>query len=221
MCWRTVTRALKQMDASFRRARRSCAKAPDAHREAVMKRALLKVRALAARGVCDLMHGDESGFCLVPPLPYLWQLKGHTLRLPAQSHRQRLNVLGFWKEEAQEEQALVHQEVVGPITGETFVQAVEERLLPYLRRPTVLLLDNAGLHRCALVQQKRKAWKAAGLHLWFLPAYCPHLNRIEVLWKRCKYHWLEPNAYAAFPSLCRTVSNVLQNVGSKYRLTFV
>ncbi len=106
MCWKTVTRALKQMGASlkqmgaslkqmgasFRRARRVCAKAPDAHREAVMQRALVKVRALARRGVCDLMHGDESGFCLVPALPYLWQHKGHRLGLCARSHSQRLNV---------------------------------------------------------------------------------------------------------------------------------
>lgn len=186
-----------------------------------MKRALVKVRALAARGVCDLMHGDESGFCLVPPLPYLWQEKGRTLGLPAQSHRQRLNVLGFWKEKAQEEQALIHRTVVGSVTAQHFVQAVEEQLLPFLRRPTVLLVDNAGLHRCALVQSKRRAWKAQGLRLWFLPAYCPHLNRIETLWKRCKYHWLEPSAYSDFSSLCRSVSSILRNVGAKYRITFV
>lgn len=221
MCWRTVTRALKQMGASFRRARRVCAKKPDARREAILRRGLERVRALARRGVCDLMHGDESGFCLVPPLPYLWQEKGRTLEMASQSHSQRLNVLGFWKEAAQEEQALVHQEVVGSVTGQKFVQTIEEQLLPFLRRPTVLLVDNAALHRCRLVQEKLKAWKAAGLHLWFLPPYCPHLNRIEVLWRHCKYHWLEPTAYNSFSSLRQAVSNVLTNVGTKYRITFV
>lgn len=209
------------MGASFRRARRVCAKAPDARREAILRRGLDKVRALARRGGCDLMHGDESGFCLVPPLPYLWQHKGQRLGLAAKSHHQRLNVLGFWKEEAQEEQALVHREVVGALTGEQFVQAIEDQLLPFLRRPTVLLVDNASLHRCALVQRKRREWKAQGLHVWYLPPYCPHLNRIELLWKRCKYHWLEPSAYTNFPTLCTAVSNVLHNVGTKYRLSFV
>ncbi len=51
--------------------------------------------------------------------------------------------------------------------------------------------------------------------------YCPHLNRIELLWKRCKYHWLEPSAYSDFSALRRAVSNILHNVGSKYRITFV
>jgi hypothetical protein len=167
------------------------------------------------------MHGDESGFYLVPPLPYVWQHKGQRLGLAAKSHHQRLNVLGFWKEEALEEQALVHRQVVGALTGELFVQAIEEQLLPLLRRPTVLLVDNASLHRCALVQHKRRGWKAQGLHVWYLPPYCPHLNRIELLWKQCKYHWLEPDAYTNFPTLCTAVSNVLHNFGSRYRLSFV
>ena len=29
-------------------------------------------------------------------------------------------------------------------------------------------------------------WQEQGLTLSFLPAYCPHLNRIEGVWKRLK-----------------------------------
>ncbi len=32
---------------------------------------------------------------------------------------------------------------------------VEEKLLPSLRRPAVLVVDNARLHRCALVEAAR------------------------------------------------------------------
>jgi hypothetical protein len=197
------------------------AKAPDEPRQARFKKALEKVRLLAECGQVDVMHGDESGFCLVPPLPYLWQIKGQTVSLPAQAHAKRLNVLGFWREAGVEAARLFHHLLPGRLKSCHFVQAVEEQVLPFLVRPTVLLVDNATLHRCAPVLQKRHHWKAQGLHVWFLPPYCPHLNRIEVLWKQCKYHWLEPADYADFPTLCAAVSRNLQQVNSRCLTTFV
>ena len=154
------------------------------------------------------------------------QLKGSTVGLPTQSHAQRLNVLGFWSEAGVEAARLFHRLVKGRLQSRHFVQTVEEQLLPALVRPTVLLVDNASLHRCALVRQKRKEWKAQGLHLqglhlWFLPPYCPHLNRIQVLWKQCKYHWLQPADYTNFQTLCAGVANALQQANAKCRNTFV
>ncbi len=176
---------MKRLGASFRRARRVPAKAPDAGREASFVKALEKARLLAECGSVDVVHGDESGFCLVPVLPYLWQIKGQTMGLSAQSHSQRLNVVGFWREAGVEGARLFHRLVKGRLKSRHFVQAVEEQLLPALVRPTVLLVDNATLHRCALVMQKRKEWKAQGLHLWFLPPYSPR-------WCiRCSVNWFE------------------------------
>jgi DDE superfamily endonuclease len=210
-----VRRALRRLGASFRRARRVPAKRHNERREASFEKALEKARLLAECGAIDVMHGDESGFCLVPPLPYLWQMKGQTVGLPAQAHHQRLNVLGFWREAGVEGARLIHRLVLGRLKSGHFIRAVEELVLPLLVRPTVLLVDNARLHRCARVLQKRHAWKAQGLHLWFLPPYCPHLNRIEVLWKQCKYHWLEPADYTDFPTLCAAVSHTLKQVNLK------
>ena len=62
-----------------------------------------------------------------------------------------------------------------------FVIESIEALLPQLLGPTVLVLDNASVHRSKLVQAKRKEWKQKGLRLLFLPPYCPHLNLIETL----------------------------------------
>ena len=217
MSWKTVRRALKKLGASFRRARRIPAKTPDLRREASFRKALEKARLLVEQGAIDIVHSDESGFCLVPVVPYLWQLKEQTLGLPSRSHNQRLNVVGFWREPGVQAAQLTHRLVLGRLKSRHFVQAVEEQLLPFLMRPTVLLVDNATLHRCARVKQKLKDWKAAGLHLWFLPPYCPHLNRIEGLWKQCKYHWLQPADYADFPALCRAVDNALNNVNNLNR----
>ena len=54
----------------------------------------------------------------------------------------------------------------------------------------------------------------------FLPPYCPHLNRIETLWRLVKHHWLPLMAYANFATLCDTVTAILDTVGLNYRVTF-
>ena len=92
--------------------------------------------------------------------------------------------------------------------------------MPHLRRATVLVVDNAPVHRAKAVKAKLQEWRERGLRLFFLPPYCPHLNRIEVLWRQMKYRWLEPAAYADFASLCQAVTAILNQVGSKYLLSF-
>jgi putative transposase len=67
-------------------------------------------------------------------------------------------------------------------------QAEKEELL------TVVVLDNASFHRAEQVQEKRSEWEAKGLYLRYLPAYCPHLNLIETIWRRLK-SFLMPRRY--------------------------
>lgn len=102
----------------------------------------------------------------------------------------------------------------------SFVAESVEALLPSLPRPTVLVLDNASVHRSKLVQAKRKEWRQKGLRLLFLPPYCPHLNLIEILWRQVKYRWLDSSVYQNFETLCQDVTDVLAQVGTKHRLSF-
>jgi len=213
--WDTLKRTLHQMGATYRRARRVPPKEPVPATDAAVRRALIRLHRLEALGRLDVLYGDESGFSLLPCVPYLWQLKGHTVRLPAHPHQKRLNILGFWRSDNR----LFRFAIKGRLKAENFIQSVEE-LLPTLRRPTVIVLDNASVHRAKAVQAKREEWKKKGLRLLFLPPYSPHLNRIEVLWRQVKYHWLEPTAYTDFPTLCHSVNTVLDQVGTKYQITF-
>jgi hypothetical protein len=190
-------------------------KAPAPATQAAVRRALAKLHRLEAAGRCDVLYGDESGFSLLPCVPYLWQPKAQTLCLPAHPHQKRLNILGFWRSDNH----LQHFPLQGRLNAQHFLQSLEA-LLPTLRRPTVLVLDNASVHRAKVVQAKRREWKAKGLRLLFLPPYSPHLNRIEVLWRQMKYRWLEPDTYCDFPTLCHHVTSLLDQVGSKYRLSF-
>lgn len=178
-----------------------------------------RLHRLEDAGRCRVLYGDESGFCLAPTLPYLWQRKGQTVGLPAKAHSRRLSVLGFLSRAGH----LHHFEAQEKMTAQFVVQSVEA-LLPSLLGPTVLVLDNATVHRAKQVQAKRKEWKQKGVRLLFLPPYCPHLNKIETLWRQVKYRWLGCDAYRNFETLCQSVTDILSQVGTKpkdkYRLSF-
>jgi len=180
-----------------------------------VKRALARFHTLESVGRCDVLYGDESGFCLQPPLPYLWQMKGQTVGLPAQAHSRRLNVLGFLSRQGHLHAFQTQEKITAPFVIESM-----EALLSTLSRPTVLVLDNATIHRSKLVQARRHEWKKKGLRLLFLPPYCPHLNLIEILWRQMKYRWLGCQAYTDFKTLCRSVTDILAQVGTKYLLSF-
>jgi transposase len=181
-----------------------------------VERALLRFERLEQASRCQVLYADESGFCLQPCLPYLWQKKGQTVGLPAQSHRQRLSVLGLLRKK---DAKLWHFPTLQRLTSQHLIESIE-LLLPTLEKPTVLVLDNARVHRARAVQEKRREWKRKGLRLFFLPPYCPHLNAIEVLWRQVKYRWLPITAYQQFEWLCASVVNVLDQVGINYHITF-
>jgi putative transposase len=53
-------------------------------------------------------------------------------------------------------------------------------------KPCVVVLDNALFHTAGVVREREEDWKARGLTLYRLPAYCPQLNLIEGVWRRLK-----------------------------------
>ena len=73
--------------------------------------------------------------------------------------------------------------VDGPINGTIFRAWVEQFLIPTLRPRDVVVLDNLGSHKGLAV---RRAIRAAGAHLLFLPPYSPDLNPIEMMFAKLK-----------------------------------
>jgi transposase len=71
----------------------------------------------------------------------------------------------------------------GPIDGEIFLAYVEQSLIPTLRSGDIVIIDNLGSHKSAAV---RRAIRAAGAKLFFLPPYSPDLNPIEQVFSKLK-----------------------------------
>lgn len=72
----------------------------------------------------------------------------------------------------------------GPINGESFRAYVEQQLLPVLKQGDIVIMDNLGSHRSAVI---RRMIKAAGARLWYLPPYSPDLNPIEQMFAKLKH----------------------------------
>jgi transposase len=71
----------------------------------------------------------------------------------------------------------------GPINGVSFTAYVEQFLVPTLSPGDVVIMDNLGSHKGIAV---RKAIRAAGAKLLFLPPYSPDLNPIEQVFAKLK-----------------------------------
>jgi transposase len=71
----------------------------------------------------------------------------------------------------------------GPINGERFVAYVEQFLVPTLSPGDIVIMDNLGSHKGGAV---RRAIRAAGAKLFFLPPYSPDLNPIEQVFAKLK-----------------------------------
>jgi transposase len=71
----------------------------------------------------------------------------------------------------------------GPINGRSFRAYVEQLLVPTLKSGDIVVMDNLGSHKGQAI---RRAIRAAGAKLFFLPPYSPDLNPIEQLFAKLK-----------------------------------
>jgi transposase len=71
----------------------------------------------------------------------------------------------------------------GPINGDSFRAYVEQLLLPTLRPGDIVIIDNLGSHKAKAI---RRALRAVGAKLFFLPPYSPDLNPIEQVFAKLK-----------------------------------
>ena len=82
--------------------------------------------------------------------------------------------------------SLIHRNRCGSIKTEFIIEAID-KLKETLTKPSVIVLDNARIHHSKLFQSNIEKWQNQGLYIFYLPAYSPHLNRIETLWRHTKY----------------------------------
>jgi hypothetical protein len=216
LSFHTIKRLLRAKGYVWKRMRRSSRSKRNEVDFQNAKKRLDKLRKECSAPNCvfDLIYFDGAGFTLTPSVPYAWQLRGETLEIPSE-HSPRLNVLGFLNLNGAF-QSYVFQ---GPIDSAALIHCFDD-YCRRMKRPALIILDNAPIHTSKEVATQIRRWKAQGVFLVFLPPYSPELNLIEILWRKIKYEWLPVSAYQSFKDLTVALDEVLKGIGSKYRLNF-
>jgi transposase len=114
---------------------------------------------------------------------------------------------------------MVYRTTQQNITADFVIEQLEQFSIT-ITKPTVVVLDNARIHTARKVKERLSDWQARGLYLFYLPAYSPHLNITERLWKELKSRWLKPADYYSADLLFYTVHLALAAVGKTLFINF-
>jgi transposase len=212
---KTLQRALKELDFTFRRVRRSLRDQQDPVKYAEKKAELEMLKSLELENRIKLYYMDESGFSLTPNIPSAWQKKGKPIELHSERKGQ-INVLGFYNKHND-----LHPYTCKSSINSAFVIACIDDFAQQCKEPTVIVIDNAPTHTSKEFLAKIDTWQKMGVGIFNLPTYSPHLNIIEILWRKIKYEWLDFKAYLSVDNLAKELDFVLKNVGYKFTINFV
>lgn len=179
------------------------------------KEEIEKLNHLHSIDYIDLYFGDASHFSTVPNVPYAWQTKDEPILLPSVRSKS-VSVLGLMTPCSK----LFQRTYEGSVNSQTMIDFLDE-FCETISKKTVIILDNAPIHKSKIFKAKIKEWEEQDLIIYFIPPYSPELNLIEILWRFVKYQWLSFDAFTNFASLKKHLKEVLENVGSKYMINFL
>lgn len=128
-----------------------------------------------------------------------------------------MNLIGTLRLDASGERLLEYSMVEGSCrSGEVmgYLDALAEEA-ETMGEEVVVVLDNAPFHTSKAVREREEEWEGMGLRLYRLPAYCPHLNLIEGVWRRLKGFLMPRRFYDSVAELKEAVLAALRLLGAK------
>ena len=96
-----------------------------------------------------MFYLDESGFSLIPSVPYGWQNIGEYIEVPSPRSR-RLNVLGIMSRHNQLEAYVSTQS----INADVVIACIDAFFPTTMEKPTVIVADQASVHTSDAIQFK-------------------------------------------------------------------
>lgn len=162
-----------------------------------------------------LFFTDETGFNLVPNIPYGWQPIGEqkTIR-SAKDH-----VCNFYGLLSRKGKLKIFS-TSKSINSDFIISCIDEiaEETEKTNKPTVLVLDNAPWHVSEKIQLMEEQWIDKGLYLFYLPTYSPQLNLIETLWRKIKYEWLKAEDYLSAKALKEALHHIITNYDALFSI---
>lgn len=175
---------------------------------------MIELVELDNQGRIDLLFTDECGFSLTPSIPYGWQPIGETRTIRSAKDRV-INVFGLLSRSGK----LKTYSTSNSINSDFIIECIDEVVLT-IKMPTVLVFDNAPWHTSGKVVKKQKEWEQKNLFIFFLPTYSPHLNLIEILWRKIKYEWLKPEHFESTQTLKNAIFNIIRKYDDEFSINF-
>lgn len=173
-----------------------------------------ELETLAEEDRIDLYYGDESRVSTEPCIPYGWQFADEEVFFPSEKSG-GVNCFAFLSRTNK-----CYFETTQNSINAEFILEQLDRFSLGLRRPAVIVLDNASTHTAGIIKEQLEIWQKRGLFIFYLPRYSPHLNIAEILWRKLKYEWLSPSDYISKENLFYTVRQALSAVGTSLRIEF-
>ncbi|MBA2734416.1 MAG: IS630 family transposase [Acidobacteria bacterium] len=180
-----------------------------------LKREILgELESLSEDRKIDLYYADEASVSLTPCVPYAWQFKDEEVSMPSEQGK-GVNCFALL---SRDNRAVI--ETTTEMMTSQFLFEQIERFSVGLQKLSVIVLDNAAVHRARIIKERLAVWQQRGLFLFYLPRYSPHLNIVETLWRKLKYEWLTAKDYQTRDTLCYAVRLALRAVGESLRINF-
>src|SRR6266699_1987694 len=199
----SLKRLAKRARLRWKRVRKSLKSLRDPAAFARCQRELEALQKQEDKGKIALYYFDEAGFALDPSIPYAWQESGTIIELPAMKYG-RMNVLGFMNRKNDLHTYMFEESIH---TG--VVIACFDAFCKTIKQKTIVMIDNASIHRSEEFEDRIPFWKKQGLIIKYLPTYSPELNLIEILWRRIKYDWLPFFAYLCLNAMIKALDDIL------------
>jgi len=212
---KTIKRILKTLSMSWHRMRRGVGGKPNPEEYKEKQAQLEELKRLDEQGLIDLYYLDETGFCLIPYVPYGWQNIGEYLKIFSRRSR-RLNVLGIMNRTNELKSYVSSQSINSDV-----IIACIDAFFPTVDKPTVIVVDQSSIHTSDPIINKVEEWIERGITIFVLPSYSPQLNLIEILWRFIKYEWIEIDAYKSWETFVASVEKILREFGRNYVINFV
>ena len=165
----------------------------------------------------DLRFADESGFSLQPSIPYGWLPIGEQTKMPT-AKTKVMNVFGLMSADNE----LMIYETDKTIDSKFIKTCLDDFANDCFKKSklTVIIWDNATWHTAQLIKDNIPKWEEKGLFLFYLPVASPHLNKIETLWRKIKYEWLQTKDFLNYDSLHAALLNIFKTFGQEFNIKF-
>ncbi len=126
------------------------------------------------QGYIDLYFADACHFSLTPSVSSAWQKKDEQILVPS-AKSIALSLFGLMTLDCK----LYSQTFQGTLNSEKIISVFDQFTKTTVKQ-TIVIVDNAPVHHSKAFKAKIEQWREQDVYIYFLPAYPPELNKIEI-----------------------------------------